>query len=130
MSCWFYAGYIAKNGYGMLHNIESRKTLYAHRFVYENLVGHIPDGLELDHLCRNRSCINPDHLEPVTRAENVRRGLAGEITAARQRAKTSCPQGHPYDAENTYIWRNRRDCRICRREARRKYERHKVLING
>lgn len=81
----------------------------AYRFAYEFLVGPIPDGLELDHLCRVRLCVNPAHLEPVTHAENNKR--AGV-------AKTHCKWGHPYNEANTYRRRDRpgnRQCRVCAR---------------
>lgn len=90
----------------------------AHRVMYELYRGPIPGGLELDHLCRNTRCINPDHLEPVTHAENVRRGdgaAALRDGAAKQRARTHCPQGHPYDESNTHHYHGRRVCIICKR---------------
>ena len=73
-SCWEWQGYVAPNGYGMggLHG----KVQYAHRIAYEAFIGPVPDGLHLDHLCRNRRCVKPAHLEPVTQAENNRRAWA------------------------------------------------------
>lgn len=80
---------------------------YAHRVVYEHVVGAIPTGMQLDHLCGNRTCVNPEHLEPVTPSENTRRA-ASRITA--------CPAQHPYDAENTALTPDgRRYCRACKR---------------
>jgi hypothetical protein len=89
----------------------------AHRWSYEYHVGPIPDGLQLDHLCRVRRCVNPWHLEPVTNRVNSQRGKAGAVNAARQEAKEFCPYGHPYSPENTYQRpdRNGRDCRRCMR---------------
>lgn len=118
--CWLWTA--ANNGslgYGII-NWQGRNR-GAHIVVYELLVGPIPDGLELDHLCRTPACVNPAHLEPVTHAENVRRGLAGPVRAAQQLAKTHCPQGHEYSSENTYSYPGRagRHCKSCNRERMR-----------
>jgi len=85
--------------------------------------GAIPIGLEIDHLCRNRKCCNPKHLEAVTRSENARRGINGERLAAVNHAKTHCPKGHVYSGENLYTRNDKpsRDCNTCRREASRRY---------
>lgn len=103
-------------GYGALSIFGQR--VYAHRFSYELHVGPIPEGLVIDHLCRNRLCVNPDHLEPVTSQENVRRGH--EALGVRQYA-THCKNGHEYTPENTLItvegWRS---CRTCSRERDRR----------
>jgi hypothetical protein len=91
---------------------------YAHRWSYETFVGPIPDGLHLDHLCRNRSCVNPDHLEPVTIRENLLRGVG---PSAKHAKKTHCPQGHPYAGDNLYVHptKGMRFCRTCGRERAR-----------
>lgn len=109
--CWLWtaAGARSGNGYGRFHR--DGRLLLAHRVAYEWLVGSIPDGLELDHLCRVRACVNPGHLEPVTLRENI---LRGESPSARNAVKSECPQGHPYDEANTYVDRTgRRHCRTC-----------------
>ena len=100
--------------------------LTACRVVYEALVGEIPYGLELDHLCRNRRCVNPNHLEPVTRGENV---LRGEGACAKNARKTHCIHGHPFDEQNTYRYTYRgsewRTCRICARKRHQEWKARK-----
>jgi len=87
------------------------RGILAHRFAYELLVGPIPDGLHTDHLCRNHSCVRPDHLEPVTCAVNVQRGIG---PAALNAKKAHCMHGHPFDGPNTMIAKNgKRQCRTC-----------------
>ena len=114
--CWEWTAAKSPLGYGAL-NVGDRTKL-AHRVVYELLVGSIPDGLDLDHLCRNPSCVKPAHLEPVPRAENLRRG---DRPHAR---KTHCPQGHPYSGDNLYIPPNGdRICVTCKRKYGREYMR-------
>jgi hypothetical protein len=118
--CWLWVRYVKPNGYGGL--CFRGRNRYAHRVSYEAFRGPIPTGLHLDHLCRVRSCVNPDHLEAVTCRTNVLRGEG--ISAACARA-TSCSQGHEYTEANTYPWRDARYCRACRRassvaEARRR----------
>lgn len=98
--CWEWTGQL-RNGYGRI-KVDGH-SIQAHIFSYETFLGSIPEGLELDHLCRNRACVNPLHLEPVTRSINVRRGIGPLIAALKQKAKTHCPQGHPYSLENP-IW--------------------------
>ena len=105
--CWQWTGSIDRNGYG---SFWFNKTMaLAHRVSYELKVGPIPEGMQLDHLCRNRSCVNPAHLEPVTARENTHRS---PITFAN---KTHCPKGHAYDEANTYVRPSdgRRRCRTC-----------------
>jgi hypothetical protein len=121
--CWLWFGAVS-NGYGYF-SIDSKRDL-AHRVAYRLYNGSIPDGLELDHLCRMRCCVNPDHLEPVTRGENIRRGLTGETARQRQLMKTHCPQGHPFSGENLYISPSGgRACRICFREKGARYRARK-----
>ncbi len=119
-ACWEWQGGIS-NGYGSFFLFP--KKVKAHRYSYEQLVGEIPIGLEIDHLCRNRSCVNPAHMETVTRSENIRRGLLPNIGRQYQESKTHCPQGHAYDETNTYIRKDRpgRDCKVCRLNATRRW---------
>jgi hypothetical protein len=109
-SCWNWMGCCDGRGYGAIRvGGNDGRTLKVHIIVYEQRHGAVPKGLELDHLCRNRKCCNPDHLEAVTHAENVRRGTCADY----QRVKTHCRQGHLYDEANTYIYRGGRHCRAC-----------------
>ncbi len=98
-----------------------RKTVYAHRFSYRHHVGEIPEGLELDHLCRIRHCVNPLHLEPVTGKVNLMRG---DTHAAINASKTHCPYGHQYSGDNLRIaYNGQRFCRACRKKYMREYMR-------
>lgn len=86
---------------------------YAHRVYYEARFGPIPAGLQLDHLCRNRGCVNPDHLEPVTCRENLMRG---HTVAAANAKKTHCNAGHALAGDNLRVWKGKRYCIVCQRE--------------
>ena len=112
--CWVWTGNLRERAYGMFSTPgpptgRRRYAVRAHRFAWEAVNGPIPEGLEIDHLCRNHSCVRPSHLEAVTHKENCRRGLVGENS----RVKTACPAGHPYDRTNV---RGQRVCSICIRE--------------
>lgn len=110
--CWQWAGSIqAESGYGYIR-LSPTKRSRVHRVAYESIVGPIPDGLQLDHLCRNRACLNPAHLEPVTSRVNTLRGMT--VTAANA-AKTHCINGHEFTPANTYVnpRRGNRSCRAC-----------------
>ena len=108
--CWMWKGAPRGDGYGAMRVRGQEWGI--HRLVYTVMVGPIPDGLTIDHLCRRPLCVNPKHLEPVTKRENTLRGFG--ITAQEAR-RTQCPQGHPYDAKNTRTHRGKRYCRICQR---------------
>ena len=121
-TCWRWIGYIhPTTGYGMF-TVKGVGTRPAHRWLYEELVGPIPGGMDLDHLCRNRWCVNPDCLEPVTRRENIMRGDGPRATRDRAQRLTSCRNGHEFDEANTaYDRSGHRTCRACKREAARKW---------
>ncbi len=108
--CWLWIGHVNDNGYGLFHL--NGRNVRAHRFAYEHYRGPVPEGLDLDHLCRNRACCNPDHLEAVTRQINIKRGAIG--------SKTHCVRGHEFTKENTGTRTERRHggryCRACARE--------------
>lgn len=113
--CWHWTLSKTDKGYGQAHR--DGKTKRAHRVSYEAFVGPVPIGLQLDHLCRNRACANPAHLEPVTQRENILRGVAPSAQNAR---KTHCEQGHEFTAANTYIHTGgKRRCRACHRKRER-----------
>lgn len=114
--CWEWTGAKHRHGYGAFEHVG---TVYAHRVAWVLQNGPVPTGLELDHLCKNKPCVRPDHLEPVTHTENVRR--AGNWW----RAQTHCRNGHEYIEETTLWWRGRRLCLICKRAAARRYNAHR-----
>ncbi len=128
--CWLFM--TSDNGRGYSRLMVDSVFWYAHRFAYTRLVGPIPEGLQLDHKCRVRCCVNPAHLEPVTNRENTLRGNGPAATAIANRLRgesiTHCKRGHEFNEENTYLvfsGNGRRQCRTCsalrareRREAR------------
>lgn len=110
--CHIWLGCTNQYGYGLV-NVDGHSRL-AHRIVYAVRRGEIPNGLPLDHKCRTRRCVNENHLEAVSLAENIRRG---ESVSARNARKTRCPRGHPYSSDNVAPWaKGRRVCLICKRE--------------
>lgn len=124
--CWPWVAYLYRNGYGMFTPINGGPKVMAHRYAYEVTVGPIPGGLTIDHLCRNRACCNPAHMQPVTRGENAIRGggLTVAIQRRHERAELACTAGHPRTPEHATrekssgSWR----CRTCRNEKRRTKE--------
>ena len=120
-SCWLWTAYCFK-GYGRFKL--DGKSRSAYRISYELFIGEIPEGLEIDHLCRNHSCVNPSHLEAVSHKENILRGKLCHINKGHNRYKQSCPFGHFYSKSNTYItpkgYRHCIECRKKRDKLRRK----------
>lgn len=113
--CWIWRGYTDPSGYGRAV-LPGGRYVMAHRLSYELLTGPIPDGLTLDHICRNRGCVKPQHLTPMTRGDN---SLLWQLEDGRYAGATHCPQGHPYNMANTYWYgpkRTKRRCRTCNRE--------------
>lgn len=127
--CWFWTGGYSSTGYGAI-GVDG-KGRSPHRVLYELMVGPVPEGLDLDHLCRNRKCVNYSHLEPVTRRVNL---LRGETTlAAKNAAKTHCLRGHEFTECNTYIGNRKgnkiRECRECKRlRARKNYALKRLVV--
>ena len=115
--CREWQAQIGNHGYGVFY--AQNKCMLAHRYSYEATLNDIPAGYQIDHLCKNRKCVNPEHLEPVTQTENIARGNAGKYL----KDKTHCRNGHEYAGENLLIVNNgkSRACRICVNKSRKKY---------
>ncbi len=124
--CWLWTGSLTNKGYGSFSY--KGHTVQSHRYAHELLVGLVPEGLEVDHLCRNRACMNPAHLEAVTHRVNL---LRGNSFSARYARVTHCPQGHLYNEANTRLSHGRRLCRTCRNKASRTYkQQHQGVPNA
>lgn len=117
--CWLWMGTIRnkQHGYGAF-SVGARQLVSAHRFAWEAFRGPILDGLQIDHLCRNTCCVNPDHLEPVTPKENTIRSTVGIAAKRRHAAKTHCPYGHLLDGRNAF----ERFCTTCATRRKRAYK--------
>jgi hypothetical protein len=108
--CWTWTSALDFGGYPILW-IGDGKSVRAHRFAYELLVRPIPSGLTIDHLCRNRRCVNPAHMDPCTAGENAKRSPLAPYNA--RAASTHCKRGHEFNEKNTMIHHGRRECRAC-----------------
>lgn len=123
--CWLWTR-STRRGYGRARAPRGVGTEAAHRIAWMMLVGPIPEGLELDHLCRVRACVNPAHLEPVTHAENLRRGIRRDVSVG----KTHCKHGHEYTRANVYMHRGARYCVECHRIRHRAWLSRKAEARG
>ncbi|SRR6266498_2862095 len=129
--CWLWTGATMPNGYGRF-GVGGSKGALAHRWSYEYMIAQIPPGLVIDHLCRNRACVNPWHLEPVPQQVNVMRGRGPEIMKAMRSGFTHCCRGHEFTPHNTRVdKRGRRSCKACFRVADRDRKRRpRALVKG
>ena len=118
--CWVWTAYVRRDGYGELQLGRGPGAILSHRFAYEYFIGAIPPGLTLDHKCRNRQCVNPAHLEPVSRRENI---LRGEGVSAKYARRSHCQRGHPLTPENLCagVEKYGRRCRQCKRDVDRAF---------
>lgn len=122
-NCWLWTGAHHQDGYGVFNS--SPRLVGSHRWLYEEIYGRLPKGLEIDHVCRTPACVKPSHLEAVTHSVNVKRGTAGQRCTERSRLVIRCPKGHEYSQDNTYITPGKptRHCRQCVRDRCREYQR-------
>ncbi len=123
--CWLWAASCQPSGYGQTW--DGVTVLLAHRVAYQLSKGEIPAGYEIDHLCRVRRCVNPEHLEAVTKRENMRRSGWYEKLGSFRRDRPTCKYGHQWTEENTA--RDKQGYRVCRACAREKYHRHKAMAS-
>lgn len=121
-NCWVWTAAINNCGYGAFSYNKDMKGIPAHRASYMLFVGEIPKGKQVDHLCMNRKCVNPEHLELVSSQENTLR--SPNTRASKNSKKTHCDNGHKFTKSNTYLYKadNSRNCRTCRRAAVQKYQ--------
>lgn len=127
-NCWEWVASKFPNGYGQSWDYDIQMCTTAHRVVYKALVGSIPEGMHLDHLCRNIICVNPSHLEIVTPRENLLRGTGA---SSRNAAKTHCTRGHLFSPETTrHNSRGDRVCKPCDVIRTRKYKKARGMLNG
>lgn len=129
--CWEWTGGRDARGYGRFKvgTRKANRAVRTHRVAWLLLRGPIPEGLVIDHLCRNKACLRPSHLEPVTQGENVRRGNLAFVAARIGAERTHCKHGHAFDEANTYWLNGNRNCRACHsaREATRRAQGAQLL---
>lgn len=129
--CWLWTASLDSHGYGQIMTPD-QKPKRAHRVLYQCVKGDVAANLDLDHLCRNRGCVNPDHLEPVTRSVNLRRGIGPRKTKERFAQKTGCMNGHKYEAGSYIVYfhvkrkRSYRICKVCASTAQVAYKARRV----
>ena len=124
-TCWLWTGHRSPTGYGYFQFSKKAHKTQSHRWAYQFCTGEIPPGFHIDHLCRVHECVNPDHLEAVPPKVNINRGRRANAE------KTHCPQGHPYDEENTYRDRiGNRHCRVCKAAALVKFHAKNTQTTG
>jgi len=121
--CWLWTASLDGHGYGQFNKVLSNGkwgSSKAYKFSYERAKGPVPDGLQIDHLCRERSCVNPDHLEAVTQKENILRGTS---PAAMNLRKNHCSKGHEWTEDNVALYKGRRGrmCKQCNRDSANRY---------
>jgi hypothetical protein len=126
--CMLWARGATPNGYGNWTTLVDGKRERAHRVMYELLIGEIPEGMTVDHLCGNPPCINVEHMEIVTIQENILRSTGISVV---NRNRTACKNGHPLYGDNLYVYKNMRGCIICRRQRTSTWDReHRLYSNG
>ena len=126
--CMLWARGTTPSGYGNWTHLIDGKRERAHRVMYKLLVGKIPEGMTIDHLCSNPPCINVDHMEVVTIQENIRRSTGISVV---NRKKTTCKNGHPFTGDNLYVYKNMRGCVTCRHQRASTWDKeHRFYTNG
>ena len=130
--CLIWLGPLNNSGYGQMKtgykSEGTRRTYLVHRIAYEHFVGPIPEKMDLDHLCRVRCCVNPAHLEPVTRRENNLRGIGPQVHRARKAAQQYCKRGHQLFGDNMFLnSEGKRACKACRKQLSEKYRRQRAV---
>lgn len=120
-SCWLWSGGLHEGGYGVFNS--GTRLMGSHRWIYQQVFGKIPNGYEIDHLCKTPGCVRPSHLEAVTPSENCKRSSSWHHFVRSASKIRECPKGHPYNDVNTYLDKqNCRHCKTCDRERSKQYQ--------